>query len=60
MRCPSCKKETKHAYRPFCSKRCADLDLGSWFSGDYFVPDDGPEAIEKAQEEIESRVRKPH
>jgi len=30
-----CKKETAQQYRPFCSKRCADLDLGKWFNGDY-------------------------
>jgi endogenous inhibitor of DNA gyrase (YacG/DUF329 family) len=26
------------AYRPFCSKRCADVDLNRWFSGAYVVP----------------------
>lgn len=26
------------AYRPFCSKRCADVDLSRWFSGVYAVP----------------------
>ncbi len=25
-------------YRPFCSRRCADRDLGLWFSGAYGVP----------------------
>jgi len=25
-------------HRPFCSRRCADVDLGRWFSGDYRVP----------------------
>ena len=35
MSCPMCKKETAQQYRPFCSKRCADLDLGKWFNGDY-------------------------
>ncbi len=27
-------------YRPFCSRRCADRDLGRWFSGSYAVPAD--------------------
>ena len=26
-----------HAYRPFCSKRCADVDLGRWLKGAYVV-----------------------
>ena len=24
--------------RPFCSKRCADIDLGRWFQGVYAIP----------------------
>ena len=28
------------AYRPFCSKRCADLDLGRWLTGGYVIPGD--------------------
>jgi len=35
MTCPICKKETDEKYRPFCSKRCADVDLGKWFNGSY-------------------------
>ena len=36
--CPICGKPMLFAYRPFCSKRCADVDLGRWFSGNYAVP----------------------
>jgi len=36
--CPICTKPTEHAYRPFCSKRCADVDLNKWFTGRYAVP----------------------
>lgn len=36
--CPECGKPTEHAYRPFCSKRCADLDLGRWLNGSYAIP----------------------
>ncbi|PCH93438.1 MAG: DNA gyrase inhibitor YacG, partial [Rhodobacteraceae bacterium] len=32
MTCPMCDKDTDKTYRPFCSKRCADLDLGKWFN----------------------------
>ena len=38
-KCPICNKiseETK--YKPFCSKRCADVDLGNWLNGSYAVP----------------------
>ena len=38
-KCPICGKETDdEKYRPFCSKRCADIDLGRWFNGSYAVP----------------------
>jgi endogenous inhibitor of DNA gyrase (YacG/DUF329 family) len=36
--CPICDKPTNHAFRPFCSKRCADVDLNRWLSGVYAVP----------------------
>ncbi len=37
-RCALCGKPADQTYRPFCSKRCADLDLGKWLGGDYRVP----------------------
>ena len=36
-RCPICGKPAAHAVRPFCSPRCADIDLGRWVSGAYVV-----------------------
>ena len=36
--CPICKKPVDKAFEPFCSKRCADLDLGKWLGGDYRIP----------------------
>ena len=36
-KCPICGKAAVEAYRPFCSKRCADIDLGKWFSGSYAI-----------------------
>jgi hypothetical protein len=36
-RCPICGKSTVAASRPFCSKRCADIDLARWLSGSYVV-----------------------
>ena len=36
MKCPICKKELEDLkYKPFCSKRCADIDLGNWFNEKY-------------------------
>lgn len=37
-KCPSCNKPVVREFRPFCSKRCADADLGRWFSGAYAIP----------------------
>ena len=42
MSCPVCGKPAEAAYRPFCSRRCADVDLGRWFNEDYRIP--APEA----------------
>lgn len=39
MKCPICKREVEDMkYRPFCSKRCADIDLGNWFNEKYTIP----------------------
>jgi endogenous inhibitor of DNA gyrase (YacG/DUF329 family) len=42
-RCPICKRplpegEAGIRYRPFCSRRCAEVDLGKWLTGDYAIP----------------------
>jgi endogenous inhibitor of DNA gyrase (YacG/DUF329 family) len=36
--CPICGKSENHNFTPFCSKHCADLDLGNWLNGDYRIP----------------------
>lgn len=36
--CPICGKLENHNFIPFCSKHCADLDLGKWLKGDYRIP----------------------
>ncbi|HLI09980.1 MAG TPA: DNA gyrase inhibitor YacG [Alphaproteobacteria bacterium] len=38
--CPICGKPSAAAYRPFCSKRCADIDLHRWLGGVYRVETD--------------------
>ena len=36
--CPTCGAPATKKTRPFCSKRCADVDLGRWFQGAYAIP----------------------
>ncbi|MAN56340.1 MAG: DNA gyrase inhibitor YacG [Paracoccus sp. (in: a-proteobacteria)] len=38
MACPICSRESVAKYRPFCSRRCADVDLAHWLRGDYVIP----------------------
>jgi endogenous inhibitor of DNA gyrase (YacG/DUF329 family) len=38
--CANCGKPVVERYRPFCSKRCADVDLHRWLSGKYAIPVD--------------------
>ncbi len=37
-KCPICEKPATREHQPFCSARCADLDLHRWLSGRYVVP----------------------
>ncbi len=53
MSCPICKKQPDAKYRPFCSKRCADVDLGKWLNGSYSSP---AEEIEPEEAEALARV----
>ena len=36
--CAICRKLSVEKYRPFCSKRCADVDLNRWLTGSYAIP----------------------
>ena len=36
-RCPICGTKSETAYRPFCSARCRDVDLGRWLGGGYAI-----------------------
>ncbi|MBS0123086.1 DNA gyrase inhibitor YacG [Thetidibacter halocola] len=59
MSCPICRKPTEAKFRPFCSKRCADIDLGRWMGGDYAIPSTDPEDMEKAAEAFEQWLNDP-
>lgn len=42
--CPICGAAVGQKFRPFCSSRCADVDLGRWLKGNYRIPtDEAPE-----------------
>ncbi|MGQ0457212.1 MAG: DNA gyrase inhibitor YacG [Hyphomicrobium sp.] len=36
-KCPVCAAPSDASYRPFCSRRCADVDLGRWLTGGYAI-----------------------
>jgi endogenous inhibitor of DNA gyrase (YacG/DUF329 family) len=50
--CPICNRPQEAAFRPFCSKRCADVDLGRWFNESYIVPEPvDPETVHIRRDE---------
>ncbi len=67
MACPICNKPGVPAYRPFCSKRCADVDLGRWLRGSYVIPGPPQEDLSSDQgadeknrpEGLDSRPKRP-
>ena len=58
MACPICDREPDKKYRPFCSRRCSDVDLGRWLTGAYVIPGDGVDDIDEADRALGSG--KPH
>ncbi len=50
-KCALCGKPQEFKLRPFCSKRCADLDLGRWLNGEYAIPGNEPEDDADAEPE---------
>ena len=59
MSCPICKKPKSPDYRPFCSKRCSDVDLGRWLTEGYAIP--GPPAeIDEADDAEARETRRLH
>ena len=38
VKCPICGKPADPKLKPFCSRRCADIDLGRWLKGGYVIP----------------------
>jgi len=44
--CPICGRPSTVEMRPFCSKRCADIDLGRWLGEEYRIPTSDPPSPE--------------
>ncbi len=57
MTCPICKKATAPEYRPFCSRRCANVDLGRWLTGGYALPAEEAPADAETEPRIPSDPR---
>lgn len=59
-----CSRETVADYRPFCSRRCADLDLAKWLTGSYAIPamdhDDPDAAVPEQGQGLGDPSDKPH
>ena len=49
--CPICSKPSVQKYHPFCSSRCAQIDLNRWFGGNYAIPveEDEPDEGESSE-----------
>jgi endogenous inhibitor of DNA gyrase (YacG/DUF329 family) len=45
-KCPICGRPVEPRHRPFCSKRCADVDLSRWLTGSYTIAGAAPEEEE--------------
>lgn len=52
--CPICGAATVDRFRPFCSRRCADIDLGRWFKESYRIPAGATEDPDEAKGEAET------
>jgi uncharacterized protein len=52
--CVNCGKPQNATYKPFCSKRCADIDLGRWLKGSYAIPAEDPPEFEEGAENGDS------
>lgn len=53
-RCPICNAPARREARPFCSRRCADADLGRWLTGSYRLPTDERSGSESLDDDPEN------
>lgn len=52
--CAVCGKPAQPRFKPFCSARCADIDLGRWLKGSYVIPG---EAVDETETGLPQRER---
>lgn len=60
VECPKCKQKFSYYqsdFRPFCSEKCQQVDLGNWFLEKYTTPVTSPLSLEE-QEELERTLLK--
>jgi uncharacterized protein len=55
--CPICGAASDLAYRPFCSRRCADVDLARWLRGAYLIPEPAGEERDEDARGTDQGVR---
>lgn len=48
--CPICGKASIQKFHPFCSNRCAQVDLNRWLGGNYAIPVEEPEGGNEDQD----------
>jgi endogenous inhibitor of DNA gyrase (YacG/DUF329 family) len=54
-RCSICGRPSDEQYRPFCSRRCSDIDLGRWLSGSYAIAGGAEGADEDGDDALSAR-----
>ena len=52
--CPICGKPSLQAFHPFCSGRCADIDLNRWLTGAYVIPASADPSPEEEDDAVQS------
>ena len=57
MACPMCDAESDAKFRPFCSKRCAEIDLAKWLTGGYSTPSTDPDDLERLPEAFDEATK---
>jgi len=60
MTCSVCGKPTDPEMRPFCSRRCADVDLGRWLNESYRIPAEPADVGEADDDDHGEANPKPH
>mgnify|MGYP003672625303 CR=1 FL=1 len=57
VNCPTCSKTViwidSSSYRPFCSDRCKQIDLGAWADESYAIPVEAKDEWELADQETQ-------